>query len=112
MGLEKWEDSDLRIKGSGSKKSPRSRSEEKGILEAYLEEGGGVQSGVGRWSGAGGDRGGILYDEVAVLRPHYWGLSGWADPNSKPLVSWNPFLSFILAHHSVAARFPRGAPET
>ena len=42
MGLEKWEDSDLRIKGSGSKKSPRSRSEEKGILEAYLEEGGGV----------------------------------------------------------------------
>lgn len=59
LGLEKWEDSDLRIKGSGSKKSPRSRSEEKGILEAYLEEGGGVQSGVGRWSGCQKTKGGL-----------------------------------------------------
>lgn len=59
LGLEKWEDSDLRIKGSRSKKSPRSRSEEEGILEAYLEEGGGVQSGVGRWSGCQKTEGGL-----------------------------------------------------
>lgn len=28
---------------------------------------------------AGGDRGGILCNEVTLLRPHYWGLGGWAD---------------------------------
>lgn len=53
LGLEKWEDSDLRIKkekGFRSEKSPRSRSRGGEVLEAYLPG--------GRWRGAG--RGGVV----------------------------------------------------
>lgn len=52
----------MRIKGSRSKRSPRSRSREEGVLgrlEACLGEGSGVQSGVGRWSGCQKTEGGL-----------------------------------------------------
>lgn len=41
--------------------------------------------------GAGGDRGGILCDEVALLWPHYWGLGGWADTQTVTFGFLEPF---------------------
>ena len=55
LGLERWEDSDLRIKGSRSKRSPRSRGGEEGVLgrqEACLGEVVGCRGGRGGGQGA------------------------------------------------------------
>lgn len=55
LGLERWEDSALRIKGSRSKRSPRSRGGEEGVsgrLEACLGGVAGCRGGRGGGQGA------------------------------------------------------------
>ena len=68
LGLEKWEDSDLRMKGSRSKRSPSSRGRE----ERMAGQGGGhsVEAGGRSWGRQwGGEVGGEV---VTGLEDRWW----------------------------------------